>query len=518
MSSPDQHAPAQPAALNGQELRAYRFLEVHDLRIARRGHPRPLLEGISFALDRGQFGIVVGRSGVGKSLLFRAILGLLPSDCWRVTGSIRFRGYPLLTENGYQGDDLQRFLGRSIMAVFQEPSSHLHPSLTIGWQLKEMWEPRSWLLRREVRHRARRLLDRVSLVDQDEDRLLSRFPFQLSQGQQQRVMIAMALCGAELVLADEPTSALDQETENQIVRLLEQLRARRLLRSMLAVTHNLGAYRPLLRPDDWILEIEHHRGVGRARSPRTIASSPATTPISAPEHRPLLPSEAPILEVDKLSVKVGGWYRSRSILEGVSFTVSAGECFSITGPSGSGKTTLAKALVGLLPTYGGRILFRPPGCRDPIDLTDRAQGRGCGIRMIFQDALSTFNPKMTVGDTLREVLHYAGVRNPCEQMERIEPLLEKLGLARGSEAGEVLGRLPSQFSGGQRQRLGVARALLLRPRIVIGDEPFASQDVETSREMVTLFQNLQEQYSITFLLISHDQRLVRLLCERGIQL
>jgi len=514
----------QTEATESVELESFELLEVEDLGVTHRGSDRPLLANVTFELAEGRFGIVTGRSGVGKSLLFQAILGLLPEDLFEVTGNIRYRGRLILGSGGYDRSALQQCLGGNIAAIFQEPTSHLHPSLSIGWQLRETWNAASWRLTPDDRQTARDRLAQVALTDDDRDPLLSRYSFQLSQGQQQRVMIAMAIGGAELVLADEPTSSLDEATEQEIVQLVKSLRDAGSLSSLLAITHNLDAFRPFLRSGDWVLEIARVEGVGRQTASRTVESVPVLQ--LQDEDAPIQPSPSPetepLLAVDDLSVEAGGrWYRRpRRLLERISFKVEEGEFFSVTGPSGCGKTTLAKALLGLIEPSGGRILFRRSAGSEIDELRPaRSQALRRQIQMIFQDALSTFDPKSTVGDSLREILHFAGVKDTDEQVGRLNPLLENLGLvASGADPEEVLARFPAEFSGGQRQRLGVVRALLLEPRLLIADEPFASQDIETALDMVSLFRKMGERYRVALVLISHDRRLVNLLCGGGIEL
>ncbi|MCP4900809.1 MAG: ABC transporter ATP-binding protein, partial [bacterium] len=294
--------------------------------------------------------------------------------------------------------------------------------------------------------------------------------------------------------------------------------------SMLAITHNLDAFRPFLEDQDLVIEIALVDGVGRAIASHPVSVVPRIEWVDddTAEETHSNAETATLLTVEGLSVDIGGRWnrRSRRLLSEVSFEVEEGEYFSVGGPSGCGKTTLAKTLLGLIAPSEGRILFRAsPGGEVEELLPARVPEMRRQIQMIFQDALGTFDPKTTVGETLREILHYSGMREHERQDDRMSPLLESLGLVvPGSDPEPILARFPAEFSGGQRQRLGVVRALLLKPRLLIADEPFASQDIETALEMIDLFREMGERFGIAMILISHDRRLVRRLCRRGIEL
>ncbi|MCP4897162.1 MAG: ATP-binding cassette domain-containing protein, partial [bacterium] len=272
MSEPAmQHEGNHVASRDPGERETLMVLEIEELCVRRTGDGRLLLSDVSFQLAAGQYGIVTGRSGVGKSLLFQAILGLLPEDVFEVTGTVRFGDHLILGPDGYDSKLLEQCLGGSIAAIFQEPTSHLHPSLPVGWQLRETWDANSWRLTEHDLQVVRDRLAAVVLTDNESAPLHSRYAFQLSQGQQQRAMFAMATGDAELVLADEPTSSLDENTEHEIVDLVRGLRDAGSFVSMLAITHNLDAFRPFLEDQDLVIEIALVDGVGRA-----IASHPVS--------------------------------------------------------------------------------------------------------------------------------------------------------------------------------------------------------------------------------------------------
>ncbi len=469
---------------------------------------------VTLSVERGECLAVVGESGAGKSQAFLAVMGLLAAN-GRAEGSARFAGRELI---GLPGAALDAVRGAGIGMVFQDPMTSLTPHLTIGDQLSEVLRHHARIPRRQLRECALQLLERVHVSDAL--RRLAQYPHELSGGMRQRVMIALALGSTpRLVILDEPTTALDVTIQAQILALLAELRGTHGL-SLVLITHDLGA----------VAGVADRVAVMRAGSivetgpVRALLSSPADAytrrlveqaaalhagpAAQVRTHGPL------ILEVRDLAVQ----YRVRHAglgagthlpaLTAVSFEVRAGESLGIVGESGSGKSTLARAALQLLRAASGRILWlgRAPAELPPREL--RALRRQAQI--IFQDPLGSLDPRMTVAEILAEPLR---VHEPAlaadARAQAVRAALSQVGLA-----AELAPRYPHELSGGQCQRVGIARAMILRPQLLVCDEPLSALDVPTQQQIVTLLTQLLQSSGTALLFISHNLALVRRLCER----
>lgn len=512
-------------------------LVVERLSLGRVGEP-PVFENVSLVLERGEIGILTGRSGIGKTLLFHAILGLLPRATWEISGSIRINGHPIPLGAAADRRGVLPSWRDSVMAVFQEPTSYLHPSLPIGWQLKEMEKRagRRWGMEPTLKGQLIRRLHLVGVPKNGHDgvpprTVLSQRPAEFAEGERQRIMLAMALF-RPLILADEPTSSLDEQTEREIIALLTELRRAGELRSMLIITHNPAAFDALEPDRKWELSKAFHDEpatlIARSADPEPTPTRPRPATVSGTREphvcrycgRGDAAASAPPILLSVQGLSASPRADGKAFLEDVNFTVQEGEGFAIRGRSASGKTSLVKAVLGLIPARATRIrLSGEPG----LEVRRPKPGWAPQIQMIFQDALSTFNPRMTIGDSFAEILRCHRVTDPAEQASRIHRVLELLGLETSER---VLGRLPRSFAGGQRQRLGVARALIVGPRLLIADEPFTNQDPATADEMVRLFDDLREgthalefiPSPMTLILISHRSDLVERLCTTAMTL
>ena len=437
-------------------------------------------------------------------------------------------------------------LGRDVGAVFQDPMTSLNPLFTVESQLTETLRAHLKLGRADARARALQLLEAVGIPEPQ--RRLKAYPHQLSGGQRQRVVIAAALsCDPHLVVADEPTTALDVSVQAQILRLLRNLADQRGI-GILLVTHNMGVVAQIA---DRVTIM--HRGkvvetgpsvevLRRPKAPYAKALIGAVPRIDARLERfPVLGDEGkgaaeaardvlrskaersgdvadgtPILSVENLHVDyvTRGWLPGSKghlfrAVDGVSFAVNSGEVFGLVGESGCGKTTIANVVSGLLKPTAGRVVYR--GRSIAGENAERRVGPlRQAIQMIFQDPYSSLNSRMRIGSILAEpILFYRLASTKAEAADDVARLIEAVGL--DADAAQ---RFPHAFSGGQRQRLSIARALGARPKLIVCDEPTSSLDVSVQAQILNLLKDLRDATGLTLLLISHDLAVVRQMCDR----
>jgi ABC-type glutathione transport system ATPase component len=478
------------------------LLQVENLGVYRTGHAAPAIDGIGFELERGATLAVVGESGSGKSTLCLALAGLLTGAGVRIAGRVLFDGIDLRT---LPERDLRRLRGRRLSMIFQDPLAALHPCLAIGEQLAEPLRNHRGLPRRAARAQALEWLERVG-IDAPERRAAG-YAHELSGGMRQRVMIAMALiAGPDLLLADEPTAALDVTTQAQILALLERLQRDSGI-AMIFVTHNLAV---AARLADRLLVMHGGRCIeqGAARQMIRQPRDPATrrlidaVPGRMPPARSLPIPGTVLLRVENITVRRGIGVPA---VADAAFELREGEILGLVGESGSGKSTLARALLRLVQLQEGRIL-----------LDDREWSALSGaqlrelrprVQMIFQDPSASLDPSMTVRNCLEEALFAAapGAGAPRE----VAALLEEVGIDPASAD-----RLPHQFSGGQCQRIAIARALALQPRLLVADEPVSALDVTVQARIIELLLRLNAMRRLSIIFISHDLAVVRSIAHR----
>lgn len=477
---------------------------------------RRLIDRVSLDLNKGEILGLVGESGSGKSLLCRSIVRLLPSAVLRISGGSVMLDDADLVEASEA--DMLSVRGGKIGMIFQNPTSHLDPVMSVGDQIAEGIRFHRKLDKASARSAAIEIMAQVGFTDPQ--RQYGSYPHEFSGGMRQRAMIAVALsCDPEILIADEPTTALDVTIQAQILQLLMQIRDQRGL-SIILITHDLGVVaqtcdRIAVMRNGKLLEQGLKQDVlSRPQDPYTrnlIASHPSM-PSNASVYLPVNSGDIPLLQVNDLHVRypvAGGFLKSRttSALKGVSLEVRAGETVGIVGESGSGKSTLARAIMGLTPIAEGSITF------DGLTLSvDRKEARVALRRdaaMVFQDPFNSLNPRMTIGDTLAEVLRVQGKIDAKKIPERIVELLDLVGLDQSFAT-----RKPRSMSGGQCQRAGIARALAVDPKVIIADECIAALDVTIQAQIVELFRELKSKMQLTLLFIAHDLAVVRSLCER----
>ncbi len=469
----------------------------------------PLVQGLSFTLSRGETLVIAGESGSGKSITSLACMGLLPAPAVRVTaGSIRLDGTELTTLSDAQ---MQPLRGGRIAMIFQEPMTALNPVMTIGRQLTEAIRAHEPMSRAKARARALEAVKAVRL-SQPEKRL-EQYPHELSGGMRQRVVIAMAIALKPAVLiADEPTTALDVTVQREILDLLRDLQ-RDLGMAVILITHDMGvvaemADRVIVMRGGKVVEVQPTLALFDApREDYTRELLAAVPRLGAGASRPPFTGTEVLVDYKDVSVtfpiKAGLLGRTVSnvhAVEKVSLQIFSGETLSLVGESGCGKSTMAKALVGLVP-HRGRIAV---GARALAEL-DR-EGRKAlrrDMQIVFQDPMAALDARMTVGELIREPLVIHKIGTPEEQRRRVVELLARVDLP-----ASAYDRYPHQFSGGQRQRICIARALALKPKLIICDESVAALDVSIQARVLDLLRDLQREMGVSYLFISHDMAVV----------
>ncbi|AKJ10955.1 ABC transporter ATP-binding protein [Streptomyces incarnatus] len=457
------------------------------------------VDGLSFRLAKGAALALVGESGSGKSTVAGALLGLHRGTGARVTGSVRVAGTDV---QAAVDEELRRLRGAKAAMVFQDPLSSLDPYYAIGDQIAEVHRVHTRVSRRAARARAVEVLERVGIPDAVR-RSRSR-PHEFSGGMRQRALIAMALaCEPDLLIADEPTTALDVTVQAQILDLLHTLREETGM-GLLLVTHDVGVAAESV---DDVLVMRH----GRA-----VEHGPVGTVLAAPVEaytRELLDAvprvdtrrtasqafDEVVLEATGLRREFGRGRGAFAAVDDVSLTVRRGETLGVVGESGSGKTTLGRMLVGLLEPTAGAIRYegRPHTGVNPA------------VQMVFQDPVSSLNPRRSVGESIADPLRARGEQDERRIQGRVTELLERVGLEKAH-----YDRYPHEFSGGQRQRIGIARALAAEPRVIVCDEPVSALDVTTQAQVVGLLGELQRELGLALVFIAHDLAVVRQVSDR----
>ncbi len=497
---------------------------------------RTVVDDVSFRVAARETLALVGESGSGKSVTALSIMRLLPAAA-RMHGRVSLEGRELFALPEAEMEGLR---GAAMAMIFQEPMTSLNPVMTVGAQLTETLRRHRGLPARAAREDARRLLDRVRIPAARTR--LDEHPHQLSGGMLQRAMIAMALAGRpRLLIADEPTTALDVTVQAQILRLIRELQDEDGM-AVLFITHDMGvvaetADRMVVMRDARIVEsgtTESVFAAPRASYTRSLLAAvprlgamrgiphPAPFPSAEPDEpapaappgHALDPAARTVLRVDRLTTRFdlrGGWLGRVSArvhaVENVSFDLRAGETLALVGESGCGKSTIGRSILRIVEPTSGAI---------EVDGVDVRALSGEALRryrhrmqMIFQDPMSSLNPRLRAGDILTEPLLAHGRGDRDAARARAAALMERVGLQV-----DMLSRYPHQFSGGQKQRLCIARALALDPALIVADEAVSALDVSIKAQVVNLMLDLQRSLGIAFLFVSHDMSVVERIAHR----
>lgn len=526
------------------------LLRVDDLRVSFKGENKQWIEtvkGISFSIPKNKTVALVGESGSGKSVTFLAVMGLLPKGQSKIAeqSRIRFEDKDLLN---LSAKEMRKICGKEIAMIFQEPMSSLNPVFTVGDQIAEVLRIHLGMRPKQARVRVLELLKEVGIAAPETK--IDAYPSQLSGGQQQRVMIAMAIaCEPKLLIADEPTTALDVTIQKQIIDLLESLRQRHQM-SMLFITHDLALVGEIadevivmrhgeIRESGFVEQVlqqpkdVYTRALLHCRP--QLATRPYRLPITSDfmkqengqwvevsslselnmkqRTRGLLGNEQIILDVKDLKKsfysRKGLWGREEfQAVKGVSFQLAKGKTLGLVGESGSGKTTIGLLLMRLHEATGGQALI---GGKDILAMTEKEFSQyQRKIQIIFQNPYASLNPRFTIGQILLEPMRIHGIgQNDAERKKMALELLERVSLPV-----QAYDRYPHEFSGGQRQRIAIARCLTLKPEILICDESVSALDVSVQAQVLNLLQDLQDEFGLSYIFISHDLSVVKYISDQ----
>jgi len=481
------------------------------------------VRNVSFDVEAGECLGVVGESGSGKSQLFLAALGLLAAN-GRTEGGLSYRGRDLTK---LSAKERNRIRGAKITMVFQDPLTSLTPHMRVGEQIVEALRTHLRMTRAEAVRRAIETLELVRIPDST--RRMRQYPHELSGGMRQRVMIAMAtVCGPDVLIADEPTTALDVTVQAQILDIMRDLKAR-LKTAIVLVSHDMGVIAAMADR----VQVMRHGEFVEAGLVNDIFYSPkheytrmlldamprldepargGRAALPAPGQRPERPALLEVRDVKvHFPIRVEGWipkYKPLRAVDGVSFTLHEGETLGVVGESGCGKSTLARAILALWPPSAGIVLW----CGRNLGEAGRAELRGLrkDLQIVFQDPLASLDPRMTIGQSIAEPLRALepGLTRP-EIVAKVREMMERVGLDPA-----WINRYPHEFSGGQNQRVGIARAMILRPRLVVCDEAVSALDVSIQAQIIDLILTLQRTFSMSMIFISHDLAVVRQVSHR----
>ncbi len=482
-------------------------MRVAGLTVSLLGSEEKIISDVSFELQAGKIFALVGESGSGKSVTSMAVMRLLPDALKITSGSVEALGQDLFS---LPESRMQEVRGRKVAMIFQNAMTALNPVQSVGKQVAETLRLHTALRGADLRQRVVQLFDEVGIPQPD-----SRFdfyPHELSGGQQQRIMIAMALaCEPDVLIADEPTTALDVTIQEQVLELIRELTQSRQL-AVLLITHDMGVVKnvadevAVMYRGEIIERATVHNFFHNPQHPYSKRLIDALPDLSKFQHER---SDESLLELTDVKVhfpirrgvlqRVVDHIRA---VDGVSMTIGRGETYALVGESGSGKSTLGRAILNLESLAGGEILFKG----EPIGGISRKKMLPFRkkIQVIFQNPYSSMNPRLTVGEIIAEGMISLDLGLSAAQRDaRVQALLARVQLP-----GEHSTRYPHELSGGQLQRIAIARALAVEPELIICDEPTSALDVSIRAEVLDLLQELQRDSGVSYLFITHDLSIV----------
>jgi peptide/nickel transport system ATP-binding protein len=518
------------------------LLEVKNLRVTFKIDKHTTFEavkGVSFNVPYNSSVALVGESGSGKSVSALSILGLLPPETAKILpgSEILFNGKNIV---GADMQTMQALRGKDICMIFQEPMTSLNPVFTVGEQIAEVLRLHLKMNNAEAKKRAVELMNEVGIPSPE--LRVNSYPHELSGGQQQRVMIAIAIaCEPKLLIADEPTTALDVTIQKQILQLLDKLRQKHKM-SLLFITHDLAlvgeiADHVVVMRNGEVQEANTTQNIfENAQNPYTqallecrphIDKRPMRLPVVSDfmnrnneplkhqqeRKRGVTADDKIILEVNNLSKNFSlktGLFSRREVpaVKNVSFKLAKGKTLGLVGESGSGKTTIGLTIMRLLEANGGEVIFEGKNilAMSPQEFMQYRRR----IQIIFQNPYASLNPRFTIGQILTEPMQIHGIgANDSERLDMAVALLKRVSLPETS-----LAKYPHEFSGGQRQRIAIARCLTLKPDIIVCDESVSALDVSVQAQVLNLLQDLQDEFHMSYIFISHDLSVVKYISDQ----
>ncbi len=504
------------------------LLEVKGLRVSFGGHE--VVRGIDFHIAPGEKLAIVGESGSGKTVTALSLLRLMQDA--QVSGEVKFRGLESSGNDAGEVDllklpiqEMRGIRGRDIAMIFQEPMTALNPLMTINQQISEILELKEALSHEKAVEKAIELIAKTGISEAK--RRSESYPHQLSGGQRQRAMIAMALaCQPKLLLADEPTTALDVTVRGQILDLIAALQKANGM-AVLMITHDLNLVRRfadrvaimengVIVEQGTVAEVFAHpkhaytQKLINSKATRDVVELVPSTGFGQDDENAKRQS---LLTAEKLQVAypvpiagIKGWFKTGRFIavKGADFNLQAGQTLGVVGESGSGKSTLALAALGLLP-FDGELRLKGQRWQDKSQTLHLRKT----MQVVFQDPFSSLSPRLTVEEIVGEgLLVHAPTLTKAERRTQVLKALEDVGLTE-AQFPALLERYPHEFSGGQRQRMAIARALIVEPELLVLDEPTSALDVTIQKQVLELLQGLQRRRGLSYLLITHDVAVIR---------
>ncbi|MBE0471082.1 MAG: ABC transporter ATP-binding protein [Methyloprofundus sp.] len=483
------------------------LLTVENLQLSFAG--QSVINGISFQINKGETFALVGESGSGKSLAALSVLRLHPAQAYLQADTIQLADVDILRT---PESELCQVRGRRVAMIFQDPMSSLNPVMTIGQQIAETIQLHFALNQMQCTEKVLALLEQVGIPDAQ--RRIHEYPHQLSGGQRQRVMIAIALAGEpDLLIADEPTTALDVTIQAQILALLKNIQKQNSM-ALWLISHDLAlvsnmADRVAVMQSGNIVETADNRAIFSQPQHRYTQKLLQALPDIGYQAKQQKPDSEALLKLSdfKVHYPIRKGLLKRVVdhvkaVDGVSFTLKAGKTLALVGESGCGKTTLGKGLLSLIPNTSGRVDFQ--GVNLASLSREQLRTQRAAMQIVFQDPFSAMNPRMYVLDIIAEGIRTLYPKTKAQEIvAQVTELLKQVGLDE-----TALYRFPHEFSGGQRQRICIARALALKPKLIVCDEPTSALDVSVQKQIIDLLKYLQKTQNISYLFITHDLAVV----------